>query len=126
MAVGRMHHLIMDCPEPAALASFYSELLGKPITYADDDFVVVADNDRTSGLAFQRAPDHRPPTWPDPSVPQQLHFDVMVDDVAAAADAVRKLGATPLPGDHVFADPAGHPFCLIPRPGWASPLSLEE
>jgi hypothetical protein len=27
-----------------------------------------------------------------------------------------------LGGDHVFADPAGHPFCLIPRPGWAPEL----
>ena len=123
MGIGRMHHVIMDCPEPAVLAAFYSELLGKPITYADADFAVVADNDRTSGLAFQRASDHRPPTWPDPSVPQQIHVDVMVDDLAAAEAAVRKLGAKPLGGVHVYADPAGHPFCLIPRPGWAPPLT---
>jgi hypothetical protein len=23
---------------------------------------------------------------------------------------------------HVYADPAGHPFCLIPRPKWAPPI----
>jgi hypothetical protein len=51
-----------------------------------------------------------------------MHLDVMVDDLADATVAVRELGATPLPGDHVFADPAGHPFCLIPRPGWAPPV----
>ena len=33
------------------------------------------------------------------------------------------LGATLLDGD-VYADPAGHPFCLIRRPHWAAPLSL--
>lgn len=123
MAIGRLHHVILDCPDPAGLAAFYSRLLGTPITYADDDFVVVAANDRTSGLAFQRAPDHRPPTWPDPAVPQQIHLDVMVDDQDAARAAVLELGAVELSGDHVFADPAGHPFCLIRRPGWAPPVT---
>ena len=124
MPIGRLHHVILDCPDPRAVAEFYSALLGRPVTYADDDFVVVAANDRTSGLAFQRSPDQPRPTWPDPAVPQQIHLDVMVDDLAAARTAVLALGATELPGgDHVFADPAGHPFCLIPRPGWAPPLT---
>lgn len=121
--IGRLHHLIIDCPDPHAEADFWSRVLAQPISYDSDDFVVVAANDTTSGLAFQRAPDHRPPTWPDPAVPQQLHLDVMVDDVAAASDQVLTLGATRLGGTGVFADPAGHPFCLIPRPGWAAPVS---
>ena len=120
--LGRLHHVILDCPDPHALAAFYSRLLAKPVTYADEDFAVVADNDRTSGLAFQRAPGHRPPTWPDDTVPQQIHLDVMVEDVAAATPHVLALGAAKLAGDGVFADPAGHPFCLIRRPGWAPPL----
>ncbi|MEV0719968.1 VOC family protein [Asanoa sp. NPDC050611] len=120
--IGRLHHTILDCPDPAALARFYSALLGLPITYEDDDFVVVATSDRASGLAFQRAPDHRPPTWPDPAVPQQIHLDVMVDDPVAAGAEVRALGARPLPGKGVYADPAGHPFCLIPLPSWAAPV----
>ena len=57
MSIGRLHHVIFDCPEPLALATFYSELLGTPIAYTDDDFAVVALTDRTSGLAFQRATD---------------------------------------------------------------------
>jgi hypothetical protein len=123
MPIGRLHHVILDCPEPLALAQFYSELLGTPITYTDDDFAVVALTDRTSGLAFQRSADQRPATWPDPAIPQQIHLDVMVDDQAAAHERVVALGATPLPGgNHVYADPAGHPFCLIPRPHWAPPV----
>jgi catechol 2,3-dioxygenase-like lactoylglutathione lyase family enzyme len=122
--IGRLHHVIVDCPDPGGLASFYSELLGLPITYRADDFVVVARNDTTSGVAFQLAPDHIAPTWPDPAVAQQFHLDVMVDDVAAAEPQVLALGARRLPGgDHVYADPAGHPFCLIPRPGWAPPIA---
>ena len=120
--IGRLHHVILDCPDPLALAGFYAGPLGEPITYRSDDFVVVAASDTSSGLAFQRAPGHRPPTWPDPAVPQQVHLDVMVEDVAAAGPLVLALGATKLDGDDVYADPAGHPFCLIRRPGWAAPI----
>ncbi len=64
--------------------------------------------------------------WPDPDRPQQFHLDVMVDDVDAAEPRVLALGAQRLtePGDdnRVYADPAGHPFCLIPRPAWAPPI----
>ncbi len=120
--IGRMHHVVLDCLDPAALAGFYSALLGLPVTYRDDDWVVVAVNDTTSGLAFQRAPDQRASTWPDPAVPQQVHLDIMVEDPAAAGPRVLALGATKLDGHNVYADPAGHPFCLIPRPGWAPPI----
>jgi catechol 2,3-dioxygenase-like lactoylglutathione lyase family enzyme len=124
--IGRLHHVVLDCPDPAALARFWSELLGQPITYSSEDWVVVAADDRTSGLAFQLAPDHRPATWPDPEVPQQLHLDVMVEDVAAAGTRVLSLGATRLGDVNVYADPAGHPFCLIPRPSWAPPVPAED
>jgi hypothetical protein len=77
MAIGRLHHVVIDCP--------------------------------------------------DPDAPQQYHVDVMVDDVDAADPLVRALGARRLSApDHtsrVYADPAGHPFCLIPRPRWAPPIN---
>lgn len=122
--IGRLHHLVIDCPSPDALAAFYSALLGQPVTYRSPDFVVVAGNDRSSGLAFQRAADHEPPNWPDPAHPQQMHLDIMVDDVDAARPLVLTLGATSLggPGSTVYADPAGHPFCLIRKPDWAAPI----
>ncbi len=120
--IGRAHHTVIDCPDPAALAAFYAALLGLPVTYSSADWVVVAVNDTSSGLAFQLAPDHRRPTWPDPAVPQQFHLDIMVDDLAEAGRDVLALGAVRLPGDDVYADPAGHPFCLIPRPSWAPPV----
>jgi catechol 2,3-dioxygenase-like lactoylglutathione lyase family enzyme len=124
--IGRMHHVVLDCPDPAALASFYSRLLGQPITYHSDDWVVCAASNASSGIAFQLAPDYRPPTWPDPAVPQQLHLDIMVEDVAAAAPRVLALGATKLDGDGVYADPASHPFCLIRRPEWAPAIPADE
>jgi hypothetical protein len=78
-------------------------------------------------MAFQLAPDHRPPVWGDPGRPQQVHHDVMVDDLATAERAVAALGARRLasPDGSVWADPSGHPFCLIPRPAWAPPVGQE-
>jgi len=120
--IGRLHHVVLDCPDPAALAAFYAELLGLPVTYRSDDWVVVAGSAAASGLAFQLVPGHRPPTWPDPAVPQQFHLDIMVEDVTASGPRVLALGAVKLDGEDVYADPAGHPFCLIRRPGWAPPI----
>ena len=57
--IGRLHHVVIDCPDPAALAVFYSELLGLPVTYRSDDWVVIAENDTTSGIAFQLALDYQ-------------------------------------------------------------------
>ena len=120
--IGRLHTTAVDCPDPAALAGFYSELLGLPLADRgeDDGEWVVIGGDGAPRIAFQFAPDHRPPQWPDPARPQQMHFDVWVDDIEAAERRVLELGATPLarseevPGYpfRVYADPAGHPFCL--------------
>ena len=113
--IGTLSTVILDCPDPLALARFYSELTGLPITSTDADWVDVGDGEPR--LAFQLAPDHQPPQWPDPGRPQQFHLDVRVADVEVAEKAVLALGATPLPGGgenfRVYADPAGHPFCLI-------------
>jgi catechol 2,3-dioxygenase-like lactoylglutathione lyase family enzyme len=125
--IGRSHHLIIDCPDPAVLADFYGQLLGLPVTYSSEDFVVVSKDSTTSGFGFQLAPDHQPPRWPDPSRPQQMHLDVMVDDLSLAEQQVLEFGARPAPaGDHVYVDPAGHPFCLIPRPHWAPPVRAPD
>ena len=84
---------------------------------------MVAVNETTSGLAFQRAPGNRPSTWPDPEVPQQIHLDIMVEDPTTAGPQVLAIGAVKLDGHDVYGDPAGHPFCLIRRPRWAPPIS---
>jgi hypothetical protein len=58
------------------------------------------------------------PEWPAPDRSQQFHLDLTVDDLDAAEAAVLALGAKPLDTDdrsrtfRVYADPAGHPFCL--------------
>lgn len=71
-------------------------------------------------LGFQLAPNHVPPEWPD-GTPQQIHLDLYVDDIKSADDEAISLGARLLKpaqeiestdGFQVYADPAGHPFCL--------------
>jgi len=44
-------------------------------------------------LVAVKVQDYKPPTWPDPAVPKQMHLHLKVDDLdAAQTDAVR-LGA---------------------------------
>ncbi len=111
--------VVLDTPAPRELADFYCALLGWQIARTDDDWVTIRPEEgATYGLAFQLAPDHVPPTWPDIAVPQQFHLDVNVQDVDAAERQVLALGATAtgMPGTdekfRVYLDPSGHPFCL--------------
>jgi hypothetical protein len=66
-------------------------------------------------LGFQGA-DGKPPRWPDPNRPQQVHLDIEVDDLRVADGMATTLGATRVSkaaANHcVYADPEGHPFCL--------------
>lgn len=115
--VGRWLGTIIDCPDPSALALFYEQLLGLQRIQDEPHWVVIGDAEDRPGVAFQRVSDARAPTWPDPAVPQQMHFDIKVADLDQAEREVLGLGARRLPGggDHfrVFSDPAGHPFCLV-------------
>ena len=65
-----------------------------------------------------------PPVWPPVPGTQQMqqHLDILVDDLAAACAVAEEAGARPLGGHddpdeivRVYADPAGHPFCLFAR-----------
>lgn len=108
--------VMVDCPDAKELAAFYSELLGKPITYEADGMAMIGE-DGARPLMFQQIENYTPPQWPDPAHPQQFHFDVMVDDVEAGERAALAIGARRLPGEgdnwRVYADPAGKPFCLV-------------
>ena len=121
-AIARLKLVALDCPDPEALASFYGAITGWPVGYRDDDWVQL-DGGGAATLAFQLAPDHKPPAWPDPEHPQQLHLDFRVDDLDAGEQAVLALGARktevqPEPDAfRVFLDPAGHPFCLVDTSG---------
>jgi len=115
---GRLDRVVFDCFSPRALAAFYEELLGMRTRKQDSpDCVVIAGDDGSAPmLAFQHAPKFKPPRWPDPAYPQQLHLDLHVEDGEAAQELAERLGAIRLPARGgscpVYADPAAHPFCL--------------
>jgi catechol 2,3-dioxygenase-like lactoylglutathione lyase family enzyme len=113
----RLHGVVIDCPDPDALAAFYQQLLGMVRVNDENSWVVIGDSPDRPGLAFQKINDYRAPTWPTGDVPQQFHLDIKVDDIDTYEARALELGARRLPGDgptfRIFADPAGHPFCLI-------------
>jgi predicted enzyme related to lactoylglutathione lyase len=113
-AIARFPSFVIDCPDPPALADFYGELLGWTVKASPDWAEIRGDG---GCISFQQVTDYRPPAWPNQDVPQQMHLDVIVDDLDAAETSVVALGATkhqhqPGTSFRVFLDPAGHPFCL--------------
>lgn len=116
MAIARFPTLVIDCPDADALARFYGALLDWPVVRSDDDWVEIkADHGQV--LCFQQVEQYAAPDWPGQEHPQQMHLDVLVDDLDEGESAVLELGATKhehQPGEtfRVFLDPAGHPFCL--------------
>ncbi|MEU5870591.1 VOC family protein [Glycomyces sp. NPDC047369] len=119
--------VVLDCPDPRALADFYRSILGGDVNRPDKRWSLT-DGSATlhleSGFAllFQPVEDYRPPRWPDPERPQQMHLDFAVPDLDEAEAEVLANGATLLDdqqGWRVYADPAGHPFCLV-RDWWSA------
>ncbi|MFJ3232575.1 VOC family protein [Streptomyces sp. NPDC086787] len=116
MALARLGVVVLDCPDPSALAGFYAGLLGG--TPDDNGEWVDLRLPGGQALAFQAAPGFVPPNWPAPDGSQQFHLDLVVDDLDTAEKGVLELGARPLDTAdrsrtwRVYADPAGHPFCL--------------
>jgi catechol 2,3-dioxygenase-like lactoylglutathione lyase family enzyme len=115
-----VRQVVLDCPDPRALAEFYRELLGYAYRPGDEppapsepdprgsDWLVLrpeSDAPRSGrGIAFQQTDGYVPPVWsadgdsPDPGRQQQmLHLDMTVPDIDALArqrDRATDLGAT--------------------------------
>jgi catechol 2,3-dioxygenase-like lactoylglutathione lyase family enzyme len=115
--IGRWHGLVIDCPDPRALATFYEAMLGMVRVQDEASWVVIGDAPDRPGIAFQAAPGHQPPRWPSEDSAQQMHLDVRVEDLDEAESALLALGAERVDGGadnfRVYRDPAGHPFCLV-------------
>jgi catechol 2,3-dioxygenase-like lactoylglutathione lyase family enzyme len=122
--IGNLQCVVLDCSDAPELARFYRSLLGGTVNRPDPRWSLEGNwatlhLETGMVLAFQGVDDHRPPQWPDPTRPQQFHLDIGVKDLDQAQQQVLALGATILdPGDatrcwRIYADPAGHPFCLV-------------
>jgi hypothetical protein len=120
--IGKLQCVVLDCTDVRQLARFYQALAGGRVNQPDPRWAVSQDfstlhTQRGVVLAFQRAKDYQAPQWPDPAQPQQFHLDFEVTDLDQAQEQVLSLGARLLHIDtrgwRIFADPAGHPFCLL-------------
>lgn len=126
---------VLDCPDARALAEFYRQLFGLRYREGDEpagrtgigpepDWLVLRHPDGSRALAFQQIVDYRPPTWPDGPHPQMVHLDTIVptvEELRRHRGRALSLGGSELldrsadPDEplFVFADPAGHPFCIF-------------
>ncbi|WP_051759384.1 VOC family protein [Herbidospora cretacea] len=116
--------IVFDAADLHAESAFWAGVLGGHV-FEDDGWHSVVDGSGEWRVGVQLAPDHVPPDWPDGN-PQQVHLDLHVDDPRAAHETAMALGARLLraaadldaaEGHQVYADPAGHPFCI----GWGHP-----
>lgn len=126
----------LDATNARELAEFYRKLLGYTYRVGDEppapgrpdpagkDWLVLKDETGVARLAVQQVEKLARATWPDPAVPQQLHLDLMVTSVAELAVQHKRavaLGARllqdrstdPVESANIYADPAGHPFCIL-------------
>jgi hypothetical protein len=132
----QVRQTVIDSTDPRQVAEFYRQLLGWAYRPGDeppaagepdtngDDWLVLRAPDGRPGLAFQKTERLPRSTWPSPDVPQQLHLDISVptmEEFEAEHQHVLALGGElifdrsddevePL---RVYADPAGHPFCIF-------------
>ena len=119
---------VLDTTDPRQLAEFYRQMFG--LTYRPGDETppagapVLINPGGGRELAFQKVDELPETTWPEPGVPQQMHLDTAVPSVAELErqhERALALGARlrydrtddeeePL---RVYADPAGHLFCIF-------------
>lgn len=121
---------MLDTADVHGLGEFYRRLLGWEYVPGNGPHDAEADTWQIiSGahgqmLAFQYAQEVPRSTWPEPRIPQQLHLDFTVAtsaELEECHDRALALGATlirdesddPVEPICVYADPAGHPFCIF-------------
>ena len=132
----RLEQVVLDGTDIRALAEFYRQLLGFSYRPGDEppapgepdprgeDWLVLQNAAGAVAVAFQQVRELPEATWPSGPTPQQLHLDMTVpavSDLDAQHERALALGARLLydrSGDpeeplRVYADPAGHPFCIF-------------
>ena len=128
--------VVLDTTDARGLAEFYRQLLGLVYRAGDEppagdqpdergrDWLVIHHPSGSPRIAFQQVAALRRSTWPQEEVPQQLHLDLTVPtvrDLDLQHERALQLGATllhdrahhPQEPLRVYADPAGHPFCIF-------------
>ena len=111
----RLSGVTINAPDALRLARFYATITGG-VAKGDSGWAMVTGPG--GDIGFQQVDEFRPPTWPRGDIPMQMHLEFLVDDLTSTGARVLAAGATRFEfqpnDDHcvVYADPAGHPFCL--------------
>jgi predicted enzyme related to lactoylglutathione lyase len=106
----------LDAEDPAALATFYSRVLGWEVLHSAAEYAMIGDG--TTSIGFGQVAGYSGPGWPKESAPKRYHLDLYVDDLDKAEEQALALGATkpaeqPTPDRwRVLLDPSGQPFDL--------------
>jgi len=126
--IGWIREVVLDCPDPLALAGFWAGLLGgEPVEWYPG-WVTLEPPPHGQRLSFQ-ASAAPPAASPPADSTLRQHVDILVLDLDRAHQRVLAGGGTflrervsPRPGPggepipwRVYADPAGHQFCLVVR-----------
>ncbi|KKK04826.1 VOC family protein [Micromonospora sp. HK10] len=115
--------VVFDAADLHAESAFWAGMLDGHV-FEDETFHSIIDAAGEWRMGVQLAPEHVPPDWPE-GAPQQVHLDLHVENPGQAHEQAMRLGARLLQagdlesneGHQVYADPAGHPFCI----GWGHP-----
>jgi catechol 2,3-dioxygenase-like lactoylglutathione lyase family enzyme len=123
----------LDAADPAALARFYSRLLGWPVVAEEgprpgcppqDAWIKIRDPASRLKMEFQWDEHYDRPAWPSAPGRQlmMMHLDIAVDDLRDGVAWALEVGAElaphqPQEGVRVLLDPEGHPFCLFATTG---------
>jgi hypothetical protein len=125
MPIAKYAYTALDCPDPIALADFYSKITGWPVEplgdfpRADVTWLELLDSNGVTKMGFQKIDNYKTPTWPEGNVPQQAHMDFHALDLDETEEKLLAIGARK--SEHqvhpdrfrVYLDPIGHPFCIV-------------
>jgi predicted enzyme related to lactoylglutathione lyase len=86
----------IEAPDSLALATFYSGLLGWPISHQEPGTAILAAPEGSIYVVFQESRDYRAPVWPPVDAGQRtmMHFDFQVGDLDSAVAEAVALGAS--------------------------------
>jgi hypothetical protein len=106
----RLHGLVVDCRDPAAIASWWAKVYGAELVQHDAGYATVQNVPGMPILTMDFVPVPEPKTTKN-----RIHWDVVAPDLDALVDAGARILRRPDEDInwHVMADPDGNEFCAF-------------
>jgi predicted enzyme related to lactoylglutathione lyase len=112
--------IIIDCADPHRVASFWADVLGRPVDGHKGPYAWLQRTTGEVGMGFQRVAEPK-------EGKNRVHLDISVPDLLVASAQIEALGGRRVDGYErggflVMADPEGNEFCLVP----IAPFTFDE